>query len=59
MKSQNIRKYIQRLIPVLPLGAIVGASFLHLKPFAAQALVAAAIIWFQVVIIFEVFLFGK
>jgi len=40
----------------LPLAAIIGSSFLPLKPITNQLLILASLIWLQIIILFEVFL---
>lgn len=54
------RKLFQKgaryVIMGLPLAAIISSSFLPLKPITNQLLILASLIWFQTIILFEVFL---
>jgi hypothetical protein len=58
-KNKNIKPALSYLFRGLPLAAIIYASFLPMQLAGRQMLIAAALVWFQVFIIFEVFSIGK
>jgi hypothetical protein len=59
MKNSQLQTSIRRVIQALPLAAIFGASLLPTQPIMRHLLVAATLIWLQIVIVFEVFQIGK
>ena len=46
--------YLKRIILILPIASIIGASFFPLQTWVQQALVLFALIWFNVFILFDV-----
>jgi hypothetical protein len=59
MKDSKLQTNIRRVIQALPLAAILGASLLPIQPIMRHLLVAATLIWLQIVIVVEVFQVGK
>jgi hypothetical protein len=59
MKHIRIQTGVRRVIQALPLAAILYANFLPIQPNVRHLLVGATLIWFQIVLVFEVFLGGK
>jgi hypothetical protein len=59
MKNLKFQTGIRRVIQVLPLAAIFGASLMPIQPILRHLLVAATLIWVQIVLVFEVFQIGK
>ncbi len=51
----NLKKNLRRCATGLPLLSIIWASFQPMQLWAHQALVLFAIIWFYVVVLFEIF----
>lgn len=47
-------QYLKRGIVIMPIVAIVGASFFPLQPGTRQLLVLCMLIWFNIFILFDV-----
>jgi len=50
---QKLKLYFKRIVLVLPIATIIGASFFPLHTWGQQALVFFALIWFNVFILFD------
>lgn len=50
---------LRRVVMALPLGGVVAASFLSLKPWMQQSLVLITILWFQAFFLQDYFFTGK
>lgn len=59
MLKEKIWKIGRYIIRALPLAGILISSLLPLTTFGRQLLILALLVWFQVYIIFDVFLNGK
>jgi hypothetical protein len=59
MKTINVQKSFRRVVQGLPLAGIIFANLMPIQPVVRHLLVAATLIWLQIVIVFEVFLNGK
>ncbi len=59
MLKEKIWKIGRYIIRGLPLAGILISSLLPLTTFGRQLLILALLVWFQVYIIFDVFLNGK
>jgi hypothetical protein len=46
--------YLKRIILIMPIASILGASLLPLQTWCQQALILFALIWFNVFILFDV-----
>lgn len=46
--------YIRRIVLLMPIAGIVGASFLPLQVWGQQALILIMLLWFNVFILFDV-----
>jgi uncharacterized membrane protein len=57
--KEKLWKIIRFTIRGLPLAGIVVSSFLPLTAFGRQMLMLVLLVWFQVYLIFEVFLNGS
>jgi hypothetical protein len=59
LKQAKLKKSIRYVIQGLPLAGIIVGSLLPLTTLGRQLLMLAALIWFQIYFIFEIFLNGK
>jgi hypothetical protein len=51
---QNSKLYIKRILLAIPVAAIVGISFMPLPDWGQKLLVLFALLWFNVILRFEV-----
>jgi cobalamin synthase len=59
VSNEKIRKIARLSIRSLPLAGLLIGSLLQLTVFGRQLLILALLVWFDVYLIFEVFLNGK
>jgi hypothetical protein len=59
MSRKKLGKITGYIIGGLPVLGMMGAAFMPISARTQQLLVLVALIWFQVFLILEVFLFGK
>ncbi len=59
MKNAGNKNWIKRIVPVIPLAGVVGASFLPIRFLSRQLLMLITLVWIQVFFILECFLVGK
>jgi len=59
MSKEKISKIARYTIRGLPLAGILVTSFLPLTILGRQLLMLVLLVWFQIYIIFDVFLYGK
>jgi len=59
LKKKSISNKLKVLVQSLPLAAIVGASMFPLPNLARQFLILAVLLWIQVFLVFECFLFDR
>jgi hypothetical protein len=59
MSKEKISRIARYTIRGLPLAGILVTSFLPLTILGRQLLMLVLLVWFQIYIIFDVFLYGK
>jgi len=59
MSKQKFSKALRYTLLGLPLVGAAGANFLNISAGAHQFLILITLLWFQVFILFEVFIGGK
>jgi len=56
IKKANLKKNIRYIIRGLPLAGIIVSSFLPMPPTGRQLLILGLLVWFQIFILFDIFL---
>ena len=56
IKKANLKKNIRYIIRGLPLAGIIVSSFLPMPATGRQLLILGLLVWFQIFILFDIFL---
>ena len=57
-ETGKVKRALKWVLTSLPLGGIIWASFLPLRPWMQQALILIALVWFYIFFLLDTFFLG-